>query len=547
MKEITRVHIAKQPYDIEVEAKKELEKYMKKLELYAGDEEILADIEIRITELLAEAGVEKGGVITSAEVASVRERLGEPEEFASENQAVVEDEPAQRPAKRLFRDMDGALLGGVLKGVATFFGIDVVWVRLIFIILLFASFGTAFLVYIVLWLVVPPVRTTADRLQLSGKPVTLAALREQATADTTSPRAAEGLKSVLCVGGGILSILVAAGALIATLGVTGAFMLSGEMKAFMVGMSVHAWMAWVALGLFVLAGLLLSLLASLVAVMLLKRRATKRMGVAVVVIIVAGIVSASGGAAMMAGGFQLRANEAQASTRTFKEALPELAGVKKLEAQAYSGSGTAYNDADEMTIKYVVTTGAPRYELRTQFNGKPDVSVRGDTVRITLKSVGRQVFEYGYAQPELVIYGPALESINVMQGHLQYTGLEQEEQERLRVSSLGTTSVVVFGSYENLAVQGGGSVDASMSSVRNLEVDMQGGMTDVRGGVVYTLSVTYPDVCPIQSADNQRPRVSVRGVSSGEVTYNGETGPVVQRETPCGAVIIGKENIDEDE
>ena len=82
MKEITRVHIAKQPYDIEVEAKKELEKYMKKLELYAGDEEILADIEIRITELLAEAGVEKGGVITSAEVASVRERLGEPEEFA---------------------------------------------------------------------------------------------------------------------------------------------------------------------------------------------------------------------------------------------------------------------------------------------------------------------------------------------------------------------------------------------------------------------------------------------------------------------------------
>ena len=190
MKEITRVHIAKQPYDIEVEAKKELEKYMKKLELYAGDEEILADIEIRITELLAEAGVEKGGVITSAEVASVRERLGEPEEFASENQAVVEDEPAQRPVKRLFRDMDGALLGGVLKGVATFFGIDVVWVRLIFIILLFASFGTAFLVYIVLWLVVPPVRTTADRLQLSGKPVTLAALREQATADTTSPRAA---------------------------------------------------------------------------------------------------------------------------------------------------------------------------------------------------------------------------------------------------------------------------------------------------------------------------------------------------------------------
>ena len=313
----------------------------------------------------------------------------------------------------------------------------------------------------------------------------------------------------------------------------------GEAKAFMIGMSVHAWMAWVALGLFVLAGLLLSLLASLVAVMLLKRRATKRMGVVIVIIIVVGILSASGGVAMMVGGKQLRTDEAQALIRTHKEALPELAGVKKLEAQAYSGSGTAYNDADEMSIRYVVTTGAPRYELRTQFEGKPAISVHGDTVRIALKSVGRRVFEYGFMQPELVIYGQALESIDVTQGNVQYAGLEGTKQERLHVSSGGSTNVVVFGSYENLAVQGGGDVDVSMSSVRNLSVDMQGGMTNVRAGVVYALSVTHPDVCPIQSADDQRPTVAVRSVSSGEVTYNGVTGPVVQRETPCGAVVIG--------
>ena len=545
MKEITRIHIAKQAYDIETAAKKDLEAYMKKLELYAGDAEILADIEIRITELLTEAGVEKGGVITADEVARVRSTLGEPEAFASDDAPVIESEPSGQPVKRLFRDMDGAVLGGVLNGAATFFGIDVVWVRLLFIILLFASFGTAFLVYIVMWLVVPPVRTTADRLQLAGKPVTLAALRDQAAAEVPSTRAAEVLKSVLWVGSGILSILVAVGALVATLGVVGMFILSGGLKVFLLEMSGYAWMAWVALGLFVLAGLLLSLLASLVAVMLLKRRATKRMGIAVAVIVVAGVISASSGAAIMAGGLQLRANEAHASIRTYKEALPELAGVKKLEAQAYSGSGTAYNDADEMTIKYVVTTGAPRYELRTQFNGQPDVSVQGDTVRITLKSVGKRVFEYGYTQPELVIYGPALESINVTQGHLQYTGLEQEKQERLEISSLGATSVVVFGSYEHLAVQGAGSVDASMSAVRNLSVDMQGGMTNVRGGVVYALSVTYPDVCPIQSADDQRPTVSVRSVSSGEVTYNGVTGPLVQRETPCGAVVIGAHNNEE--
>ena len=72
MKEITRIHIAKQAYDIETTAKKDFEKYMKKLEIYAGDAEILADIEIRITELLTEAGVEKGGVITAEEIAKVQ-------------------------------------------------------------------------------------------------------------------------------------------------------------------------------------------------------------------------------------------------------------------------------------------------------------------------------------------------------------------------------------------------------------------------------------------------------------------------------------------
>lgn len=543
MKEITRIHIAKQAYDIETAAKKDLEAYMKKLEIYAGDAEILADIEIRITELLAEVGVARGGVITADEIAKIRATLGEPEEFATDDTPPVESEPADQPVKRLYRDMDGAMLGGVLKGIATFFGIDAVWVRLVFIILLIASFGTVFLLYAVLWLVVPPARTTAEKLQLAGKPVTLAAMRDQVTADVSSTRAAEVLASILRLGGAIVSVLVAAVALIATLGATGMLVLSGELKAFMIGMSVHAWMAWVSLGLFILAGLLLSLVATLVAVMLFRRRATKRMGVAVAIIIVTGIISASGGAAMMAGGFQLRANEAQSLIQTHKEALPELAGVTKLEAQAYSGSGMAYHDADEMTIRYVVTTGAPRYELRTQFAGKPAISVQGDTVRISLKSVGKRVFEYGYIQPELVIYGPALESINVTQGHLQYTGLEQKTHDTLRVSSLGTTSVVVFGSYETLAVQGAGSVDVSMSSVRNLSVDMQGGMASVQAGVVYNLSVMHPDVCPIQSADgDQRPTVAVRGIASGEMTYNGVVGPVVQRETPCGAVVIGTNN-----
>ena len=73
MKEITRIHIAKTPYDIEVTAKKELEKYTTKLELYADDPNLLEDIEIRLTEILSSRGTEKDGVITEDDVKSIRE------------------------------------------------------------------------------------------------------------------------------------------------------------------------------------------------------------------------------------------------------------------------------------------------------------------------------------------------------------------------------------------------------------------------------------------------------------------------------------------
>ena len=551
MKEITRVHIAKQPYDIEVEAKKDLEKYMKKLELYAGDEEILADIEIRITELLAEAGVEKGGVITSAEVASVRERLGEPEEFASENQAVVEDEPAQRPAKRLFRDMDGALLGGVLKGVATFFGIDVVWVRLIFIILLFASFGTASLVYILLWIVVPPARTTAEKLQLAGKPVTLAAMREQATNDEVVPstRAALVFKKFLFIAAEIAAIIVAIGALLATIGVVVGLNMSGEMSVILNGSSEYKWMPWAALGLFVLSGLLLSLLAALAAFALCKRQFTKRMGVGVVVIIIGGIVASGGGAAIIVGYSQLATNAAQAAMTTHKVALPELADVRNVVSIAHSASGQEMGDYDQMTIIYIATDGAPRYELQTQFEQRtPHIAVEGDTARISLKAVGRQVYHFGYVQPQLRIYGPALDSVDVQQGDFQYIGPEQQTQDHLTVKGEGANSVTVYGTYNTVEVSGGNSVDVSMSSVRNLKVDMEKNLSRVKAGVVYDLSVTNPEVCSVYLfSDGPQRTVSVRGVSSGQMTYNGIVGPVKQYETPCGAVTIGKENIGEDE
>lgn len=145
MKEITRIHIAKISYDIEIFAKKDLEHYLHTLESYGSDDEIINDIEIRMTELLEERGIKKDGVITKKDVDALREQLGEPSEIMGEGDVALGESAIESSAKKLFRDTDSPVLGGVLSGIAYFFGISPVWTRILFIILALASFGTAFL------------------------------------------------------------------------------------------------------------------------------------------------------------------------------------------------------------------------------------------------------------------------------------------------------------------------------------------------------------------------------------------------------------------
>ena len=79
MKEITRIHLAATPYNIELAAKKDLEKYITSIEnVLAADDETVREIEARMIELLAERGVKDEQVITAADVAALKERLGAP-------------------------------------------------------------------------------------------------------------------------------------------------------------------------------------------------------------------------------------------------------------------------------------------------------------------------------------------------------------------------------------------------------------------------------------------------------------------------------------
>ena len=192
MNEVTRIRLGRIAYDIDINAKKELERYSRAIRKSLGqDSDVYDDIEIRMTEILADQGIQAGEVITLNEVLAIESQLGQPGDFASDsnNSGAEADtdnsgnsEPHAKAAKKYYRDVDHALAGGVLAGLSAYTGIDVTILRLIFVGLCFISFGTFFLVYIIVWMVAPPALTVGEKLEMRGEPVDLASIIEESSA-----------------------------------------------------------------------------------------------------------------------------------------------------------------------------------------------------------------------------------------------------------------------------------------------------------------------------------------------------------------------------
>ncbi|MGK7397776.1 MAG: PspC domain-containing protein [Candidatus Cyclobacteriaceae bacterium M3_2C_046] len=78
----------------------------------------------------------------------------------------------EKKFKKMFRNPDDKVLGGVSSGVAAYFGVDVVLVRLLFVIFIFVG-GTGLIVYLILWTIVPEAKSLTDKMEMQGEPVTL--------------------------------------------------------------------------------------------------------------------------------------------------------------------------------------------------------------------------------------------------------------------------------------------------------------------------------------------------------------------------------------
>ncbi len=81
----------------------------------------------------------------------------------------LEDEPS---VKKMYRDTEKKVIGGVAGGIAAFFGVDVTVIRVLFVVFLFAG-GLGLLTYIILWIALPEAKTITERMQMQGEPVTL--------------------------------------------------------------------------------------------------------------------------------------------------------------------------------------------------------------------------------------------------------------------------------------------------------------------------------------------------------------------------------------
>lgn len=61
---------------------------------------------------------------------------------------------SNQPTRRLYRLRKDKMIGGVCAGLADYFRIDTTWMRLLFVLFLLVG-GSAILVYIIMWIVVP--------------------------------------------------------------------------------------------------------------------------------------------------------------------------------------------------------------------------------------------------------------------------------------------------------------------------------------------------------------------------------------------------------
>jgi phage shock protein PspC (stress-responsive transcriptional regulator) len=182
-----KVSIGNTAFNLEEDAYRLLKNYLDRINVHyqnlSSGKEIIEDIELRIAELLKERINSPEQPVSENIIKEVIDILGYPEDMKDkdkQSEKDFSDTKTKNVQKKLYRDAENKILGGVCSGLAAYFNMDVVLVRIVFVgfFLLFSAIhfftfgitsGTIALIYLILWIVTPSARTVQQRYEMQGK------------------------------------------------------------------------------------------------------------------------------------------------------------------------------------------------------------------------------------------------------------------------------------------------------------------------------------------------------------------------------------------
>ena len=533
MKEINRIHLAKIPYEIEVDAKKELTKYFDDLRKYANDESIFNDVEIRVTEILKDFGVSRDGIISLDDVKKIKSQLGDPEVFAESDidskdlvsaQDINEESAKTTTKKKLYRDQANGMVAGIASGLSEYLSIDIVFVRILMLIFIPLTFGWFIPVYLILWILIPKAKTASDILRLRGEKASAQSIKNVNNEYDFSllERKNNNLKKIFAILLGVISIFAAVGGLVLTFGVNLAFV--GQANESVYSKSYEG----LPMALFSAAGLLFVAFWILLAYISFTRKVKTQQIISFAVIIFLGVSSfASGFYALGVAETNWDAKiQASIKKRAVKIDSDKLAKISTLDIN--SNIDVEYIVSDERKVEIV--------ESDYLDDEKTNVEMNFDKETLNV-AVSKENFYYGNFE-KLLIYGPELKDItDTSSKQIKYTS---KDQDSLSVVQKGYGSEVKLSNsatIKNLSIKQteGSSFDGEYVAVDNLTIDASDGGSSIKLRSANVAKISASEICYREYGEGdpyEETSISLKYGDASKITVNEKT-ITVGVDIPC--------------
>jgi phage shock protein PspC (stress-responsive transcriptional regulator) len=178
MKKTLTINLGGMVYHIDEDAYTILNDYLERIKngisSLEGSNEIYDDIENRIAEIISGRLRNSRQVVTIQDINVVIDIMGQPEDISGIDKSKKSNKGSKN-YRRMYRDPDNRIFGGVCSGLANYWNIDPTLVRVIFVIL--SIFGMAgVIIYLVLWIVLPEALTSAQKIEMRGENVTISSI-----------------------------------------------------------------------------------------------------------------------------------------------------------------------------------------------------------------------------------------------------------------------------------------------------------------------------------------------------------------------------------